>query len=212
MGDAQRLVLFIDYQNAYNGARDAFFKKGDFHSRGQFDPLSLGQRIASTQLTRSPRVLHQVRVYTGRPSSERDPKGYGAHMRQCAAWEKRDIVVRPRSLRYPRGWPAAGRAEEKGIDVQLAIDFTMMRVREEYDVGVILSTDTDLLPALEAVCELAKGNPLAFPEVAAWGKQGESRPRLRVPGHEIRCHWLDWAAYQAEQDNTDYNIKPQTKP
>ena len=55
-----------------------------------------------------------------------------------------------RSLRYPRGWPTVP-AQEKGIDVALAVDFVKLAVEGDYDVGVMLSTDNDLLPALEVV-------------------------------------------------------------
>lgn len=48
-------------------------------------------------------------------------------------------------------WPPTDKAEEKGIDVALAIDFVAMAVEDKYDVGVIASCDTDLRPALEFV-------------------------------------------------------------
>ena len=61
-----------------------------------------------------------------------------------------------RDLRYPAGWPAQP-AQEKGIDVALAVDFVMMAARREFDVGVLFSSDTDLVPALEAVVALRPG-------------------------------------------------------
>ena len=66
------------------------------------------------------------------------------------------MKVIQRTLRYPSDWPSR-KAQEKGIDVALAVDFVMMAVAEEYDVGVLMSTDTDLKPALEAV--VALGGP-----------------------------------------------------
>lgn len=50
-----------------------------------------------------------------------------------------------RDLRYPAGWPAQP-AQEKGIDVALAVDVVMMAARREFDVGVLFSSDTDLVP------------------------------------------------------------------
>ena len=40
MSGLDRLALFIDYQNAYRGARQAFGEDDDHHVVGQFDPLS----------------------------------------------------------------------------------------------------------------------------------------------------------------------------
>lgn len=204
---SDRLVLFLDYQNVYKGAREEFFSSGDFHTAGQVDPLRLGRHIAERNVTRAARLLHQVRIYTGQPSSERDPRGYGASRRQWAYWRSRGVHIATRQLRYPRGYPGMGlKPEEKGIDVQLAVDFVMMRLRDEYDVGIIFSGDTDLVPALEAVCQIAKERQLPMPEVCAWGQQGSSRPRLRVKGFALRCHWLSQPDYNSVADRTDYNI------
>lgn len=199
-----RLVLFIDAQNTYMGARECFFSITDPHVFGQFDPVKLGALVASrggpggTACT-----LTQVRLYTGRPDSSRDPKTYGAHMKQCAAWSKAGATVVWRALRYPRDWPNR-RAEEKGIDVALAIDYVAMAVDGLYDVGVIMSTDTDLVPALEAVIAL-QGSPFPRCEVAAWSTRGSYSQRLGVPGRRVWCHWLDEGDYRAIADPRDFS-------
>ncbi len=169
-----RLVVFIDAQNMYQGARDVFFTGSDSHMCGQFDPLGHAELICSRKpfgRERTIRQLSQVRVYTGRPDSSKDPHTYGAHMRQCTTWEKKGIVVKARTLRYPHDWPAR-RPEEKGIDVALAIDFVILAVEGEYDIGVIASTDTDLRPAIEYVTS----RTAASVEVAAWAGVRPERP------------------------------------
>jgi uncharacterized LabA/DUF88 family protein len=95
------------------------------------------------------RQLEQVRIYRGQPDPSKDPKGYAACSRQVGIWRQSPLVtVTTRTLRYPQGWPnpyqAGERPQEKGIDVALAIDFVVMAVRDEYDVGILMSTDTDL--------------------------------------------------------------------
>ena len=43
MSELQRLAVFIDYQNAYHGARQAQGATEESHfTVGQFDPLKLG--------------------------------------------------------------------------------------------------------------------------------------------------------------------------
>ena len=202
---ATRLVVFIDAQNMYQSAREAFFGRTGSHTLGQFDPLKLGQLIRKKKpfgQGGTIRQLTQVRVYTGRPESSKDPHTYGAHMRQCAAWERKGVVVRARTLRYPHDWPTRP-AEEKGIDVALAIDVVVMAVEGEYDVGVIASTDTDLRPAIEYLLNKAAGSV----EVAAWW-HGSLRKGLVVPGARLWCHRLTKADYDAAADYTDYNSKP----
>lgn len=124
-------------------------------------------------------------------------------MRQCAAWERQGVAVIPRSLRYPANWPTE-RAEEKGIDVQLSIDFTIGAIDGRFEVGVIFSTDTDLKPALEVVMGRFAGFPRA--EAVAWKGNGANR-RLSVSGAKrLWCHMLDSTDYQNVHDTTDYNI------
>jgi len=38
---------------------------------------------------------------------------------------------------------------EKGVDVKLALDLALGAVDDEYDVAILLSSDTDILPAVE---------------------------------------------------------------
>jgi len=43
-----------------------------------------------------------------------------------------------RPLRYPQGWPRV-KAQEKGVDVELAVDYVSMAARGEYDTAVLFS-------------------------------------------------------------------------
>lgn len=198
-----RVVVFIDYQNVYRGARECFGLDNDPHTQGQVSPLGLAQLITASGL--SDRALHQVRVYRGIPDSKRDPKGYGAARRQTSSWATHPLVeVITRPLRYPFDYPASP-AEEKGIDVSLAVDFVVMGVRSEYEVGVLMSTDTDLKPALEALADLA-GDPFPRAEVAAWAGEHARRRRLAVKQRNIWCHWLNEQHFRSVADPRDYNI------
>ncbi|MGH3545437.1 MAG: hypothetical protein ACRDPW_05885 [Mycobacteriales bacterium] len=153
------------------------------------------------------RELTQVRVYRGQPENKRDPRGYGASRRQHAVWQRSPLVeLTARPLRYPT--PGSGldiRPQEKGIDVALALDFAVMAVRDEYDVGILMSTDTDLKPALEFVAGLTSGGgPRA--EVAAWSCAGRHNRRLAIPGRNLFCHWIGEGTYPAVADGTDYAL------
>ena len=197
-----KLALFIDSQNTYRGARETFFSESDRSLVGQFDPAKLGALIGSRGGPDATECsLSEVRTYTGRPDPRKDPKTYAAHMKQCEQWLADGVKIVHLELRYPRGWPNQ-RAQEKGIDTALAIDFVTMAVDGLYDVGVILSTDTDLIPALEFVHSRFYGQ--RHVAVAAW-RSRQSRRRLSIPGTNIWCHWLNRDDYDAVADPTDYN-------
>ena len=137
------------------------------------------------------------------PDATKQPKAYGANRRQVAAWEQAGATVVPRALRYPVNWPDS-REEEKGIDVELAVDFVVMAVRDQYDRAILMSTDTDLKPALEAVAALSTGVPKC--EVAAWSSPVPTyhSRRLSIKGTRLWCHWLTEEDYRKIADPTNY--------
>lgn len=79
-------------------------------------------------------------------------------------------------------------AEEKGIDVQLAIDAMLMGARGEFEVAIIASADTDMLPVLEGV--IALGLEV---EVVAWAGLSQ---KLELADQTVPVRWIghhDWA-------------------
>ncbi len=151
--------------------------------------------------TSDKRCLEEVRVYTGQPASTKQPKSYAAHRRQAAAWAKSGVTVIARPLRYPSDWPKSP-PEQKGVDVQIAIDMVLMAAQDQLDIAILASTDTDLKPALEAFYTLPFETPKLV-EVAAWRKGGFAK-RLGVSGNHLWCHYLDEQAYGPLRDHRDY--------
>ena len=200
MSVLDRLVLFIDYQNAYRGARQAFGEDGDHHVVGQFDPLKLAklieQRHPSYPGARL-RKLVQVQIYRGMPSSTKSPKGYAAARKQVSRWRSAASTSEPRlevctrPLDYRTGTP-----REKGIDVVLALDLAFGAANGEFDVVVLFSGDSDLLPALER----AHASGVAC-ETAAWTGGGRRQPQRSCLRWEHRFGRRD---YDQVHDPFDY--------
>ena len=195
MQKLDRLAVFIDYQNAYRGARQAFgVNDYDHHVVGQFDPIELSRLIAA----RHPnypgaklRRLVQAWVYRGMPSSSKDPVGYRAARRQVSRWQnvssgtgpQLEICTRPLDYR-------TGRPREKGIDVQIALDLAFGAVDDDFDVVVLFSGDSDLLPALERAASAG-----VVCETAAWaagGRRLPTKPYIKWE-HRLRRHDYDQA-------------------
>lgn len=76
-------------------------------------------------------------------------------------------------------------------------------MRDECDVGILFSADTDLLPALESVLEIKGPGSV---EVAAWKSDtpGHYANRLQLPDQNLWCHLLDRAEYHRLFDPKDY--------
>lgn len=198
MTTPERVSLSLGYQNVYGTARSVFHANDDPPQLGHIWPVSLGELIAARR--RRPSVLHEVRVYRGVPDPERQPKLFTVNERQAIAWSgDQRVQIFRRSLRYNRDWPASP-PQEKGIDVALAVDLVRIAAQAAYDVAVVFSRDTDLMPALEAVREM-RATTGAHIEVATWDGAG----RLRFPNTNLPwCHILTADDYHAVHDTTDY--------
>lgn len=192
----QRVVVFIDYQNAHGWARRRFFPRGSDPAQGHFDPLALGQLLCKRRRYES--ELKEVRVYRGRPNPERQAGAARANDRQTAAWERSGLVkVVRRNLSYPRDYPDRP-ASEKGIDVAVAVDMIRLALTEDYmDTAILLSSDKDLLPAVETLYDLQ----LCHIELACWA----GAYRLRFDNSQLPwCHNINEGEFRTIADEVDY--------
>ena len=103
-------------------------------------------------------------------------------------------------LRYPHDWPGSP-AQEKGVDVAIATDLVSLALRDQCDIAVVASADSDLIPAIEEV----QNQTSVKIEVAAW-RGSVHRQRLSVSGPRVWCHWLTREDYERVRDDTDYNL------
>lgn len=198
MNGPLRLALFIDAQNTYKGAREAFCSYYAHYTEGQTDPRKLAELIASRGAADgSPCAATSVRIYTGYPDAYQDPTGYGAYRRQSSFWMTREVDVISRPLRYP--YDPTQKPQEKGIDVAISLDIARMALNREFDIGVLFSTDTDLLPAIEFVRNHCDSDVQMT--VAAW-RSPTSNKNLSLPG--LWCHRLSEGDYRSVSDPTNY--------
>ena len=113
------------------------------------------------------RMLVATSVYRGEPGRLSHRKLRAAFAQQTNRWHADPTVtVKTTPLRYRREVSSGAtvwRAEEKGIDVLLAVDTVRGAYKDEYDTAVVASADTDLLPALEEILRAGKRA-----ETASW--------------------------------------------
>ena len=205
---ATRVELFVDYENVRHGAREVFGDPRRAPSLfGHVLPQRLGVLVTQLGEAVNPdRELTGVTVYRGRPGPKSGPKRQSEFARRVAAWEAQPLVsVKTRPLRYHvagrdnGGRAVAWRPQEKGIDVLMALDIAIGARDDLYDVAVVASEDSDLVPAVEAALDAGKRV-----ETAMWRSPAEPRRRLRVPGHNVWNHKLDERKFVHLRDDTDY--------
>ncbi len=197
----KRTVVFVDGQNLYHGAREAFG-----YSYPNYDIGALAQTLCSVRGW----MLLQTRFYTGVPDacdSERWHKFWSAKL---LAMSRQGIHTYSRSLRYrnkvvtlPDGRDTSIRTgEEKGIDVRIAIDIIRMAHRREYDVALVFSQDQDLSEVARELRVIAK-------EQARWIKMSSAYPENLNQGQQRGIDATDWipisrTCYDACLDSRDY--------
>lgn len=142
--ESVNVAVFIDWQNTYKTAREAFGWKEYPNEYGNYSPFKLARILVEGNGRLKGGNLVRLNIHRGLPSAQRDEKGYAANRRQAAAWikENPDLVVpRLRPLRYsddPEEEP-----REKGVDVELALAATEWTLTEKCHVAVVFSHDTD---------------------------------------------------------------------
>lgn len=204
-GERLSVLVLIDWQNTYKGAREAFNLVSAGPIAGNVDPWKLARVLAKAQdPTGEARGLKEVRIYRGAPSPRRDPKTYSAYRAQTAKWERDGgarLKVCRRALRYPPPEVINAKPREKGVDVKLAVDLVEAAIRERADRVVVVSTDTDLLPAIELAVD-ERGE--RFVETAGWDGPGDSAALLTIKGHSLKRWPLRRALYDTLIDATDF--------
>ena len=143
-------------------------------------------------------VLRQVDVYRGEPSPDHEPKAYARNQAQKASWERdKRVAVTLRPLKYRYQYDGDGRVvrdpvtgikipsgspSEKGVDVLCALALVRHALREDVDLVVLASLDSDLVPAIDEVLFLGTAKVETF----SWHVPGENTYELRPSDRSAR--------------------------
>jgi uncharacterized LabA/DUF88 family protein len=199
-GAPPKVAVFIDWQNTYKTAREAFGWRDYPNEYGNYSPYELSRHLVAGNDRGRGGALVRVNIHRGLPSPKYDAAGYAANRRQSAAWikENPDLVIpRLRPLRYSQDGSEPPR--EKGIDVELAVAAVEWLLTDKCDVAIVFSHDTDLVPAVELLARL-KGT--AAVETVSWASELFNR-RIR-PKPEVFHHALTLADFERVESRVNY--------
>ena len=190
--------LLIDYQNVHLSAWECFTRYGTPVKEAQIHPVSFANQTAKKRTeTLGPVDITRIVLFRGIPNPRKEPTLNAVVTRQHNAWRSDSRVeISSRPLRYLRDWPDRP-AEEKGVDVLLAITLVQSVLQDDADVHLVASRDTDLLPAIELAQKIRPGSV----EIVSWFGQSD----LSVAG--VPNHVLGEAAYRASRDPRDYGAQ-----
>lgn len=152
-----RTIVFVDGQNLYHCLREAFSV-----THPNYDLMKLSRALC--EKSGSQFLLKQVRFYTGYPSISDDAfwglfwqKKLLSISRQGIHKYARQLKYRQKTIKLSDGSEHKYTvAEEKGIDVRIAIDILKLALDNQYDCAMILSQDQDLSEAVDEVKKIAR--------------------------------------------------------
>ncbi len=201
----RQTILFIDYENAYQNARELFHngERDEEGTNGHFHPWQLGEEICRlhNEIRRpleEPLALTAVRVYRGLPSSK-DSRRYSAGRARKDAWSRRDGV---KVESPPLAYDDLGNSREKEVDVKLAVDLVNFARDKRFDVGILFSADTDFRPALRYIRDDLRQEPRV--DVAAWGVRSDRRFISLEGNPGLIVHWVPKGSYTVVADSAAY--------
>ena len=198
----KRVVAFIDGQNLFHSVRGEYG-----YTFPNYDVVALARAVVAGQAAKGWQAP-DVRFYTGIPDG-RDVRWSTFWQRKLGVMGRQGVTVFTRHLRYRKetfecptckAQHTRDSAEEKGIDVRIALDVLTMASRNESDVGLIFSQDQDLSEVADEVRLIAR-------QAGRWIKVASAFPRTaRNPRGINGTDWLpfDRGLYDACIDRRDY--------
>ena len=197
----KRAVSFVDGQNLYRHAKDAFG-----HHHPNYDPIKLSEAVcAACGWTSS-----GVRFYTGTPAADRSPMWHGYWERRLLAMRRAGITVFSRPIRYrtktirlPNGSVVESEVgQEKGIDLRLGLDVVRLATRDELDVAVIFSQDQDMVEVADEIRAISRSQGRWLKVVSAFPSNPQATTRRGID----KTDWfrIERSLYDACLDHRDY--------
>lgn len=141
-----KAIVFIDGNNFY-------FRLKDLTSgiRGKYSLLDFDYQGFCRNLISSKNQLSGVHYYIGaikrQRRNEKSEKMYADQQKLIAKLQQKQIII---TLGHLIQHPDKS-FHEKGVDVRLAVEMIRFAREDKYDIAYLLSSDTDLVPAVEEV-------------------------------------------------------------
>lgn len=146
MNNKEKIFIIIDGNNFYHRLKETFqseTKLLDFRYQDFANWLAAGREIIQKK--------YCVGAVRAKPD---DKKGQEMRSNQQKLFAK--LRKDGWFLEYGYLLNTDGKYHEKGVDVQIAVDLLIGAYEDLYDTAILVSSDTDLIPALKKAREMKK--------------------------------------------------------
>lgn len=135
---SERISILVDGSNMYHYLREL-----GLTGLAEFDYKAFAEFLARG------RSIECATYYVGKVRSQGDAKG-----EELRSWQQQLVARLERMswrVEYGHMLKNNGVFQEKGVDVHIAVDLLKGAYENRFDTAVLVSSDTDLIPAIEAV-------------------------------------------------------------
>lgn len=135
----KRVAIFIDGGNFYRLIRkDSLIPKGTMFDYVKFSIyLSSGRTVVSN--------TYYTGIVRNHDNSAKSQKMVESQQKFLNGMENSGFQIKRSRIVYDN------KIREKGVDVQIAIDLVIGAVEDEFDIAILVSSDTDLIPAMRYI-------------------------------------------------------------
>lgn len=140
----RRALVQFDGSNFYNKVKTLLPGVHLTH----FDYAGLASFLAQKCTTNVAYYVGEIKLYPGNKKSQ---QLYSSQQSLFSHLRTQKVAIKTGYLLQSKGV-----FHEKGVDVRIAVDMAVGAVRNEYDVCYLISSDTDLIPAIETAQEAGK--------------------------------------------------------
>ncbi len=172
--DKNRVAILIDGGNFYKKIRkDGLVPKGTRFNYVKFaEFLSKGRTVASKS--------YYIGIVRNHDNSVKSQKMVDSQQKLLSGLENDGYEIKKGKIVYDND------IREKGVDVQMAIDLVIGAVENRYDTAIIVSSDTDLIPAIRYIKSKGKiVEYVGFSNAPSFGMIKESDVRILLLKEQI---------------------------
>lgn len=160
-----RVALFIDGSNFYFK-----LKSLGIQNKSRFDYFAFAKWLA-----RDREIMYRA-YYVGVVRARQDD-ARAQQLRDAQRKFFNHLISPQQGFVVKRGYLMRndGVHHEKGVDVQLAVDLVVGAFEDTFDIAIVISSDTDLIPAIHKAKELGKQiEYIGFAHQPSFGMQSNS--------------------------------------
>ena len=147
-----KAIVFIDGSNFYFWLKDLEAQIDDKHSLLEFDFRKFAEWLAANDKNELVEVRYYIGALKRQRNNEKSEKMYADQQKLLGKLQQQKIpVVLGQLIQHPDKT-----LHEKGVDVRLAVEMIRLAREKMYDVAYLVSSDTDLVAAVEEVRSFGK--------------------------------------------------------